>query len=91
MVSGSHESLGVWDINKAIPLTTDEKTFPHWKTKLSMPDAGIPFQFKFIIKSSDGSFRWESLSGNRCANIHGDATLACGTFGNNSTIACSET
>jgi hypothetical protein len=79
---GSRIELGLWDTNKAVPLTTDAHSFPQWKTEVSMSGAGIPFEFKFLIKSSDGRWRWESFERNRRANIYGDfATLDCGGFG----------
>jgi hypothetical protein len=80
---GSRIELGLWDINKAVRLTTDAHSFPQWTTEVSMSGAGIPFEFKFLIKSSDGRCRWESVERNRRANIYGDsATLDCGGFGN---------
>jgi hypothetical protein len=82
-VVGSTAALGSWNVADALPLTTNEHTFPHWQS--AVPMTGAPddaaFEFKFLKKCSNGQWQWESIANNRCGMFEGRAaTLDCGAF-----------
>jgi len=60
-LSGSIDQLGSWETNDAVALSADEYTSADhlWFVNLSLP-AGTTFQYKYIIKQSDGSITWEA-------------------------------
>ncbi|EJD37603.1 alpha-amylase-domain-containing protein [Auricularia subglabra TFB-10046 SS5] len=58
MVVGSSPELGSWDPTMAIPLTTDEKTFPLWSA--TSASTGGSFEYKYLIKTASGEIQWEA-------------------------------
>jgi hypothetical protein len=85
LLVGSVSELGCWQPDKAVILTTNAVSFPVWKCEIPMSCCGIPFEFKFILKSADGALHWEDLpsKSNRNGNVYGGhfAALDCGLFG----------
>ncbi|MFF7183018.1 carbohydrate-binding module family 20 domain-containing protein [Streptomyces sp. NPDC008121] len=55
-VVGDAPDLGAWDPSKAVPL--DPAQYPVWSASVSLP-ARQPVDFKYLIKSPNGSVRWE--------------------------------
>lgn len=60
---GSDETLGSWDVAKAIVLSTGPTTFPVWSVDIPMP--APESEFKFIIKKHTGGATGETLAQNR--------------------------
>jgi beta-xylosidase len=82
-VVGSTAALGSWNVANALPLTTNEHTFPHWQSEVPMTGVAdnAAFEFKFLKKYSNGQWQWESIASNRCGMFEGRAaTLDCGAF-----------
>ncbi|KAI0746665.1 carbohydrate-binding-like protein [Daedaleopsis nitida] len=65
LVVGSISQLGSWNVENAVPLS--DKTIPVWSGSVHIPP-GTSFEYKFIKRSSDGSFVWEEAS-NHSATI----------------------
>ena len=58
VVLGSGPALHNWDKSKATALTTTPDAFPWWWTEVPIP-CGDSIEFKFAIRSADGSLTWE--------------------------------
>lgn len=74
---GSDQSIGNWNPNNAIALTTDAKSFPVWATRSTIrltcrgkpEDCITEIEYKYIIKCGDIT-TWESIDGNRRLKLH---------------------
>ncbi|EED21030.1 alpha-amylase, putative [Talaromyces stipitatus ATCC 10500] len=60
-LSGSISQLGSWSTSSAVLMSASQYTSsnPLWTVTVDLP-AGESFQYKFIIKNTDGSITWES-------------------------------
>lgn len=60
-LAGSISQLGSWSTSDAVLLSASQYTSsnPLWFVTVNLP-AGTAFQYKFIIKNTDGSITWES-------------------------------
>lgn len=60
-LSGSIAQLGSWDPSNAVPLKAASYSAadPLWYASVTLP-TGTSFQYKYLIKNSDGSVTWES-------------------------------
>ncbi|MGB9773860.1 MAG: carbohydrate-binding module family 20 domain-containing protein [Bacteroidota bacterium] len=64
-VVGSVPELGNWDPDHAVgPFYTDGSLYPTWKYENLMLPAATTFQYKYIVKNSDGSLAWWEPGGN---------------------------
>ncbi|KRV46710.1 glycosidase [Wenjunlia vitaminophila] len=63
-VVGDHPSLGSWDPNRALAMSS--ATYPVWRLDVSLP-AGTTFQYKYVRKEGT-SVTWES-GANRSATV----------------------
>ncbi|KAH7100577.1 glycosyl hydrolase family 71-domain-containing protein [Auriculariales sp. MPI-PUGE-AT-0066] len=57
-ISGSVDALGNWDAGRAVMLNTDATTYPTWNANVDLP-AGTAYDYKYILKTSDGQVTWE--------------------------------
>jgi alpha-amylase len=57
-VSGNIDALGNGDATRAVMLHTDGTTYPTWNVNVDIP-AGTQYDYKYIMKSSDGKVTWE--------------------------------
>lgn len=76
-VVGSHEAIGSWSAERAIPLTTTASTFPRWSSPHIPLPAGINIEFKFLVNTADrkGTARWEAFPGNRKLRTDSDKII----------------
>lgn len=64
-VVGSHDMLGNWNVSRAVPMQTDPKKWPQWKSyELKIEDVSL-LEYKHIIKRGDECISWEPIAGNR--------------------------
>lgn len=64
-LSGSVPRLGSWSPKNAVKLQANNYTYeyPIWESEsLSLP-RGVPIEYKFFAKSSEGEIVWEKLEG----------------------------
>lgn len=73
---GSIPELGMWDVNKCLPLRTSGESYPLWwaEMKIDIPLSLKPFygqniEYKYVRISADGSVQWEALGANRWVPI----------------------
>ena len=61
LLAGSIPPLGNWDPSSAVQLNGDDYTSenPVWKASVDL-SAGVEFEYKFIVKGTDGSLTWEA-------------------------------
>jgi alpha-amylase len=72
-VVGNIAQLGNWDPAAAVPLTTDESTFPRWHGAGTLP-ANTDLEFKFVIRQDGQPVIWET-GANRTQRTPGGGTL----------------
>eukprot|EP00920_Eleutheroschizon_duboscqi_P036864 GHVT01088500.1.p1 GENE.GHVT01088500.1~~GHVT01088500.1.p1 ORF type:complete len:389 (+),score=45.16 GHVT01088500.1:1771-2937(+) len=67
LVVGSSSYLGDWAPEAALPLLTDNASWPKWSSgELILGDQPIEdLEFKFIIRQATGAIKWEPLQDNR--------------------------
>lgn len=62
-LAGDASALGAWDLTKAVPLNANaySASNPIWQTSaaVNLP-AGKAFQYKYVLKGTDGSFAYEN-------------------------------
>ncbi|MFB2879901.1 DUF1796 family putative cysteine peptidase [Floridanema aerugineum] len=78
-VVGSTPELGMWDINKCVPLHTSGGSYPLWWTEIEI---NIPsslelsqeqkIQYKYVRFNVDGTVQWEAWGENRWIPIESD-------------------
>lgn len=81
LVSGNIEELGRWNIQKAVSLTTNDETYPIWKTTIKIP-ADTYIEFKFLSIGNDGvsdTVTWEANE-NRAATVTENNTSYVGSW-----------
>jgi len=81
---GSHDSIGAWDLEKALALTTSADTFPTWSSQAVKVSKGKALQYKFLIRreNNSGSPRWEAFSGNHSVTAEQGCICAVSIWGN---------
>merc|ERR1719313_2139166 len=62
-VVGADPAIGGWDLEKALPLETDESSYPVWTAKIPLQKGGS--HFKLLIIKNAGGFEWEPIDGDR--------------------------
>ncbi|OLF15477.1 carbohydrate-binding module family 20 domain-containing protein [Actinophytocola xanthii] len=79
-VVGSVPELGSWDPARAVPLTTDQSTYPRWNGAASLP-ASTDIEYKFVIRQDGQPVIWET-GANRTTRTpaQGGHTVDGGTF-----------
>ncbi|WP_030277506.1 carbohydrate-binding module family 20 domain-containing protein [Streptomyces sp. NRRL B-24484] len=60
LVSGSTAELGAWDPAKAVPLTTDARSYPTWSVDLLLPPGG-QLTYKYLKRTAAGTLEWEAI------------------------------
>ncbi|MEV8099723.1 carbohydrate-binding module family 20 domain-containing protein [Kitasatospora sp. NPDC085879] len=71
LVSGSTAELGAWDPAKAVPLTTDARSYPTWSADLLLPPGG-QLTYKYLRRTAAGAVEWESIP-NRSVYLPGSS------------------
>lgn len=81
---GSHDSLGAWDADKALTLTTSASAFPVWSSQAITVSAGQALQYKFLIRreNKSGTARWEDFPGNHSVTPTQGSFHFVSTWGN---------
>jgi hypothetical protein len=62
-VVGADPAIGGWDLEKALPLETDESPYPVWTAEIPLQKGGS--HFKLVIIKAAGGFEWEPIDGDR--------------------------
>lgn len=61
-----------WDPQKAVPLKTDEATYPIWSASIEVPDPNSTdslLEYQYVVIHSDGTVRWEDGGLNRTISV----------------------
>ena len=61
-VVGNDDLLGNWNPHKGLRMTTDEKTYPIWKSETIESDNHnniINIEYKYVLITKDGKIYWE--------------------------------
>ncbi|MCU7820972.1 CBM20 domain-containing protein [Kitasatospora sp. DSM 101779] len=69
LVSGSTAELGAWDPARAVPLTTDARSYPTWSVDLLLPPGG-QLAYKYLTRTATGAVEWEAIP-NRAVYLSG--------------------
>ena len=63
---GDQETIGNWDLDKAVELVTTPAAYPTWYTETPlMLKTGEKVQYKFVLSRGGKLTRWESFEGPR--------------------------
>ncbi|MEV6211595.1 CBM20 domain-containing protein [Kitasatospora sp. NPDC051914] len=60
LVTGSTAELGAWDPTRAVPLSTDARSYPAWNATLVLPPGG-QLQYKYLKRTAAGAVAWEDI------------------------------
>ena len=76
---GSTPELGMWDVNKCVPLRTNGESYPLWWTdiEIDVPSSlessySQNIEYKYVRIRVDGSVQWEAWGANRWIPIESD-------------------
>jgi hypothetical protein len=82
-VVGSSASLGTWDPQRGLKLSTDGRSYPLWRGECVLEDVNAPIEYKVVIlRTAGGGVDWEPLASNRSlrdchTSSFCDWTLSC--------------
>merc|ERR1719428_394413 len=74
-IVGADPAIGAWDPEKALPLATDESSYPVWTAEIPLQKGGS--HFKLVIIKGAGGFAWEPIEGDRVwpEDVHDGSVL----------------
>jgi trehalose-6-phosphate synthase len=73
-ILGSHPSLGLWNPDNAVELSTNEIIYPDWTTQLIFLPLNTCIEYKYIFKSLD-NITWEASYNRKITLIQNNALI----------------